>query len=135
MLGEIQTFLPLIVFAWTVITFALGHFIGHRAAVRRDKRKEFNSLAAPIRAELLKQIETLKSGGYEEAKISRDSIFLLSDLSVSPGKITEAYKQFKFANSRDGLEIKADEYGDWQEMNTSKALVAAENLLKLIPLR
>lgn len=133
--GEIQTFLPLIVFAWTVITFALGHFIGHRAAVRRDKRKEFNSLAAPIRAELLKQIETLKSGGYEEAKISRDLIFLLSDLSVSPGKITEAYKQFKFANSREGLEIKSDEYGDWQEMNTSKALVAAENLLKLIPLR
>ncbi|GHD90658.1 hypothetical protein GCM10011445_07000 [Pseudocitrobacter faecalis] len=133
--GEIQTFLPLIVFAWTVITFALGHFIGHRTAVKRDKRKEFNSLAAPIRAELLKQIETIKSGSYEEAKISRDSIFLLSDLSANSRKITDAYKQFKFANSWDGLEVITNEYGDRQEMNTEKALAAAQNLLKLIPLK
>jgi len=132
---EIQTFLPLIVFAWTVITFALGHFIGHRAAVKRDKRKEFNSLAAPIRAELLKQIETIKSGDYEEAKISRDSIFLLSDLSANPSKITGAYKQYRFANSWHGLEVKVNEYGDRQEMDASKALIAAENLLKLIPLK
>jgi hypothetical protein len=133
--GEIQTFLPLIVFAWTIITFALGHFIGHRAAVKRDKRKEFNALSAPIRAELLKQIETIKSGDYEEAKISRDSIFLISDLSPNPAKIIDAYKHFKFANSWDGLEVKVNEAGHRQTLNTSKALIAAQQLLKLIPLR
>lgn len=130
-----QSYLPLIVLAWTIITFFAGHFIGHRAAVKRDKRKEFNSLAAPIRTELLKQIETIKTGDYEEAKISRDSIFLLSDLTSNSAKIIDAYKEFKFANSWDGLEVQVNEYGDRQTLNTRRALIAAEKLLKLIPLR
>ena len=132
---EAQTYLPLIVFVWTVVTFALGHFIGHRTAVKRDKRKEYNSLAAPIRVELLEQLDTIEAGDYEKANISRDSIFSLSDLTNTPAKITDAYKEFKFANSWDGLEMVQDEYGMGQIMNTEKALIAAKNLLNLIPLR
>ena len=130
-----QSYFPLVVLAWTVITFFAGHFIGHRAAVKRYKRKEYNSLAAPIRTELLKQIEAIKSGEYEEANISRDSIFLLSDLSSISAKIIEAYKQFKCANSWDGLEVQVNEHGDRETLNTSKALAAAEQLLRLIPLQ
>jgi hypothetical protein len=31
-----------------VITFLLGHFMGHRSAINRDKRKEFNEIVEPL---------------------------------------------------------------------------------------
>ncbi|MFY7341559.1 hypothetical protein [Enterobacter cloacae complex sp. IR5422] len=44
----IQHSLPLIALGWTVISFLLGHFMGHRSAIKRDKRKEFNEIAEPL---------------------------------------------------------------------------------------
>ncbi|MCL5500478.1 hypothetical protein M5Y49_17535 [Escherichia coli] len=44
----IEHSLPLIAFGWTVITFLLGHFMGHRSAINRDKRKEFNEIVEPL---------------------------------------------------------------------------------------
>jgi len=44
---------PVAAFVIPIITFVLGGFLGHWLAVVRDKRKEFNEAAQPIRAFLL----------------------------------------------------------------------------------
>lgn len=41
----------------SLFTFFLGLFLGHRLALGRDRRKEFNDIAQPIRAVLLKERE------------------------------------------------------------------------------
>ncbi|MBX7228460.1 MAG: hypothetical protein K1X48_02490 [Burkholderiaceae bacterium] len=40
-----------------IITFCLGVIFGHRLTLWRDKRKEFNEIAQPIRETLLKERE------------------------------------------------------------------------------
>ena len=42
-----------------IVTFLLGGLVGHRLALGRDKRKEFNEYSDPIRDALWKQKETL----------------------------------------------------------------------------
>lgn len=37
------------------LTFCLGLFLGHRLALWRDRRKEFNEIAEPLREVLLKE--------------------------------------------------------------------------------
>ena len=40
-----------------LITFLVGLLVGNRLAIGRDKRKEFNEAAKPIRAWLLSEVE------------------------------------------------------------------------------
>jgi hypothetical protein len=40
----------------SLLTFFVGLFVGNRLAIGRDKRKEFNEAAQPIRAWLLKEV-------------------------------------------------------------------------------
>ena len=40
-----------------IITFLVGLLVGNRLAIGRDKRKEFNEAAQPIRAWLLSEVE------------------------------------------------------------------------------
>ncbi|WP_155647136.1 hypothetical protein [Stenotrophomonas maltophilia] len=42
--------------AWSVLSFFLGAFLGHRLSLGRDRRKEFNEAAVPVRQFVLSQL-------------------------------------------------------------------------------
>jgi hypothetical protein len=56
-----------------LITGLIGLIIGHRLAIGRDKRIEFNAIAEPIRIQLLHEKESLKptSGGPHSVDLMR----------------------------------------------------------------
>lgn len=113
-----------------LITFALGLFFGNKYALGRDKRKEFNDIAVPLRVGLLKQIDSIKSGGYIDPKIGRDKILHLSDMlsKRKSDKLIEAYDLYCDAISWNGL-CEVNEWGVVTIKDTSKALNASEKLL------
>lgn len=113
-----------------LITFALGLFFGNKYALGRDKRKEFNDIAVPLRGSLLKQIDSIKSGGYIDPKIGRDKILHLADMLSKRKaiKLVEAYDSYRDAISWDGL-CEVNEWGKVIIKDTSKALVTSEQLL------
>jgi hypothetical protein len=47
-----------------LITFFLGLILGHRLSLGRDKRKEFNDAAAPIREWILYEIDLFDTSAY-----------------------------------------------------------------------
>lgn len=134
---KILTYLPLIALAWTIITFALGHFIGHRAALNRDKIKEYNALVSPIRMELLKQIESIRKNNFYTAKINRDQVIMISDMlpAHKASEVLNAYEKYARSTSFDGLQSSFGEYGIIHIGNTKDAFFAASDLLKTIPKR
>jgi hypothetical protein len=49
---------PVQALLWSLLTLLLGGILGHRLQLGRDRRKEFNEAAAPVRGWVLKQIES-----------------------------------------------------------------------------
>ncbi|WP_261434914.1 hypothetical protein [Serratia quinivorans] len=135
--AEYLTFLPLIALGWTVVTFALGHFIGHRAAINRDKRKEYNALVSPVRIEIMKQIDSIKADDFYTTKFNKDQILMISDLlgKTKSMRLIDSYKTYYYATSYEGLKSKVGEYGLITIGETAPALAAATDLLKLLPMR
>lgn len=135
--SEFQTFLPLIALGWTVLTFALGHYIGHRAAINRDKRKEYNALVSPVRLELLKQIDSIKRGKFYIARFNKDQIIMISDL-LTPSqsiRLLSTYDSYSYTTSYEGLKSEVSKYGLINIGDTKPALISATELLKLVPMR
>lgn len=131
------TYLPLIALGWTVFTFALGHFIGHRTAVRRDKRKEYNALVSPVRIELLKQVDAIDKDDFYHAKITKEQIWLIMDLldPKSKKKLDALYNAYNSATSPEILQIELSRYGIVGYGNTTPALRAAGRILEHLPMR
>ena len=48
--------------AFTVVGILVGGFIGHRLALGRDKRREFNELARPVYVDLLGALRNVEQG-------------------------------------------------------------------------
>jgi len=48
-------------YAWSVLSFFLGAYLGHRLSLGRDRRKEFNEAALPVRNFVLTQISVKSS--------------------------------------------------------------------------
>jgi len=63
----------------SIVTFALGLLLGHRLALGRDRRREFNEAARPVRQWLLKQANHLRWYVDEPSLIEMD--FFTSCLS------------------------------------------------------
>jgi hypothetical protein len=67
--------------AWSGLSFFLGLLIGHWLAIGRDRRKEFNDSAYPVRAWILYQI-TYPEIGYQPAPKLSEMDALLQRLSA-----------------------------------------------------
>ncbi|MGO4744014.1 hypothetical protein [Serratia quinivorans] len=116
-----------------LVTFALGLYFGNKYAIGRDKRKEFNDIAVPLRVGLIKQIDSIKSGGYLDPKIGRDKILHLSDMlnKRKAKELMKAYELYCDAISWEGL-CAVNEWGKVTIKDTSKALSTSELLLQNI---
>jgi hypothetical protein len=58
----------------SLLTFFFGLFLGHRLTLWRDRRKEFNDIAQPIRDVLLKEIENPTPYSVGPSKIDADRL-------------------------------------------------------------
>ncbi|EOF5040211.1 hypothetical protein ACK1M2_001729 [Providencia rettgeri] len=54
---------------WTAISFFAGAYVGHRFNLFRDKRKEFNSAASPIRKILFDQLKQINSNEVPNSSV------------------------------------------------------------------
>lgn len=59
----------LITLIWAITSFGLGTWFGHRLARRRDRRKEFNTIADPIRLFLEAELRRNPSENWSETKL------------------------------------------------------------------
>ncbi|SUB99865.1 Uncharacterised protein [Proteus vulgaris] len=68
----LKTSLSLITFFWAIFSFFLGTWLGHSLARKRDKRKEFNTIADPLFLLLDKFLDDCKNGKRDMPRITRD---------------------------------------------------------------
>jgi hypothetical protein len=57
----------------SVVTFLLGLLLGHRLALGRDKRQEFNAAALPVRGWLLQQEGTPNPCSHAPSQLEIDT--------------------------------------------------------------
>ena len=81
-----------------ILGVLIGGFIGHRFALGRDKRKEFNDCISPLREKLIHQMATLSSRNYEHGIVDNEITKLVAVLGEAKTKqISLAYKKYSEA--------------------------------------
>ena len=76
----------------SLLTFCLGALFGNRLAIARDRRKEFNAAAGPIRKYLLAEINGGALGGRPPSNMEMDDfIYRLS--WIKRRRFLKAYKE------------------------------------------
>ncbi|EIV9529788.1 TPA: hypothetical protein ACS3VG_003451 [Klebsiella aerogenes] len=123
----------LISFIWTVITFALGTYIGHWLAVNRDRRKEFNTIADPIAVELMQKIRLARKGQLNIVQISSSDIAEL-------GRVLSYRKAQRLSQAFIAYEEACENCGGYVDgfykFHSPEILIkGAENLLALLKRR
>lgn len=72
---ELTHHLPLVTLVSSFLTFVVGLYVGHRTALWRDRRKEYNQEVEPLLAFFEKVADEIKmSQSYSSAVIPIDSI-------------------------------------------------------------
>lgn len=121
-----------------LLTFFIGLIVGNWLAVSRDRRKEFNEAARPIRTALLQQLDGLPRKSYRPDAVSNDEFIAFSIFirSLSNKKYLKAVKTYqecfewhKFPDL-DGNPHKVVRNGDFAALET-----AITKLLKYCELR
>ncbi|WP_025155344.1 hypothetical protein [Morganella morganii] len=122
-----QDYSPLITPAISIVTFIAGMFIGHWLSLGRDKRKEFNAVADPVRFALLEQIDSLNGGLFPNRLIEK---FDINKIAMVAGKrsgnaISSAFDDYRKAAIESGSR---DQYGKF----TFNSQMSVEHLRKSI---
>lgn len=129
-IDKLNHYLPLIGLAYTVLIFWVGHFIGHKTAIKRDRRKEFNAVADPISLILLSQKSDLESGMWPSkfVKSSDYHALLLCCESGRKKSLESAWKSYSFAFDNSDPVYKD---GVFVSFNNQALLIAVNELLKI----
>lgn len=122
-----QDYSPLITPAISIVTFIAGMFVGHWLSLGRDKRKEFNAVADPVRFALLEQIDSLNGGLFPNRLIEKSDINKIATVAGkrSGDAISSAFDDYRKAAIESGSR---DQYGKF----TFSSQVSAGQLKKSI---
>lgn len=121
-----------------IINFLLGLLVGHWLAIGRDKRKEFNQAAMPIRTALLQQLHGLPNKSFRPDAVSNDQFVAFSDFvgAFSSSKYLREVKEYHdcfelhpYPDTR-GQRYKVVRNSDYQSLET-----ATKKLLKYCKLK
>ncbi|MGL6260808.1 hypothetical protein [Vibrio sp. WXL210] len=86
-----------------ILGVLIGAFLGHRFALGRDQRKEYNALVMPVREILLKQLRVLKAGDYEHGINESHMICLQAGMSNSKfRRLEKIYTNYSDCRSKAG---------------------------------
>jgi len=78
--------------AFGTITFLVGMWGGHRLAIGRDRRKEFNDAASTFRNAFTSELSAIRNPSFDENTKTNDSYNLLKEAF---GKHRTAYEAFR----------------------------------------
>lgn len=126
---------PLVTLIVSLFTFGIGVLSGHKLALNRDRRKEFNDVSEPVRLKLLKQIAKMDAGEYFHVVISQDEIFRIADRLGKHDRINHLYREYKESTTDSGLSMHTAPGGKRVVSDFTAAHKAAKNLLSAIPRR
>lgn len=117
----------------TTIGIPASGYFSYKYAIQGERRKEWNTIAVPIRDKLIAQIDAIDRGEYLYVEISRRDILKFADLKTNKERkgLIVAFESFERAHSFEELwEVSGGRQvvtGD-----TSYALSASKNLLTFI---
>lgn len=119
----------------SVITFVLGLLAGNWLALGRDKRKEFNETAEPVRLFLKRNLQHIKDGQIYKigSAIDSENIEILIERSgrLAACRINKAWQRYtKLAPTCGNYDTPA---GLYQFTNIELLRSLTANLLKSIP--
>lgn len=110
----------------SLFTFFLGLFFGHRLTLWRDRRKEFNDIAQPIRAMLLEEKERPTPYFVGPSEIDADQ--LESVLSFwQRHRFRNSWNAYRHAKKKS---VERDSYGGCLFGNTDEIIQHIEYVLR-----
>ncbi|MEH6384309.1 MAG: hypothetical protein V7780_06855 [Colwellia sp.] len=87
-----------------ILGVLVGGLIGHRLALGRDKRKEFNDCIFPLREKLLHQIDKLSAQNFDHGIDDKEITKLIAVLGERKTKqISLVYKEYSEARNNSGV--------------------------------
>lgn len=112
--------------ACTAIGAGLGYLIEHYLSLNRDKRREFNELADPLRAQLLIELGDISHGarGLDEA-----TIHTLASMKWQVGRARLYRCAAAYKEARQQHLVQDDAYGTFAYSRTDHIELAIRQLL------
>jgi hypothetical protein len=116
----------------SLVTGLIGLLVGNRMAIGRDKRKEFNAIAEPIRIILLQEREKLSSCSAIPNKV--DLVLFRERLPFwKRGAFDRALQNYQKSKSEENLV--RDQYGSVFYKNRPLVIHNIDSLLKITKIR